>query len=166
MSAERKVDDLREELIKTRQMVAKIDAFYQEFVAGDFKRLGRSRLTGIGLAEIFDNFYTCLETFFVRVNQFYGNGLQDHRWHADLLHKMTLGIPDVREPVLRDETAAILQEFLKFRHFRRYYFEFEYDWDKLDYLLKKYEQVRAAVAADLDGFADFLKRLRDVSLEG
>jgi len=159
MSADLKLRDLIQEVEKTAQVLAKILRFHDEFMAGDFVRLGRTRLTGIGLAEIFDNYYTCLETLFVRISQFYGNGLQGERWHADLLHKMTLSIPESRAPVLADKTAAILQEFLRFRHFRRYYFEFEYDWDKLDYLGVKLQQARVAVSDDLSRFKGFLAEL-------
>lgn len=74
---------------------------------------------------------------------------------------MTLSLPEVRIALLRDETAGILQEFLKFRHFRRYYFEFDYDWDKLNFLNKKFRDVRPLLKKDLSNFADFLRRLRD-----
>jgi hypothetical protein len=55
---------------------------------------------------------------------------------------MTLQIPGLREKVLSDKTSRDLGELLKFRHFKRYYFEFEYDWDCIDFLLKKVEEVR------------------------
>ncbi len=45
---------------------------------------------------------------------------------------MILEIEGVRKAVISDETYSNLLEFLKFRHFKRYYFEFDYDWDKLE----------------------------------
>lgn len=70
---------------------------------------------------------------------------------------MTLEIEGLREAVLSESVYAILLELMKFRHFRRYYFEFEYDWDKLGYLEKKYQQVKPLVTADLQRFDGFLK---------
>jgi hypothetical protein len=87
------------------------------------------------------------------------NSLAAARWHQDLLHKMTLRVEGVREAVVSDTTAATLLELLTFRHFKRYYFQFENDWDQLDYLRKKFEQTRAAVPADLERFEHFLKAM-------
>ena len=49
---------------------------------------------------------------------------------------MSLEIEGVRIAVISNETHSILLEFIKFRHFKRYYLEFDYDWDKLEYLEK------------------------------
>jgi hypothetical protein len=48
---------------------------------------------------------------------------------------------------------------MKFRHFKRYYFEFDYDWDKLEFLEKKYHQVQLLLNKDLELFEAFLKKL-------
>ena len=64
-----------------------------------------------------------------------------------------------RQQVISDETHAMLGEFLRFRHFKRYYFEFEYDWDRLEYLEKKYEQVKLMLNDQLESFKNFLKQL-------
>ena len=54
---------------------------------------------------------------------------------------MTLEIPEIRNAVISEQTFHILQEFLRFRYFKRYYVEFEYDWDKLEFLEKKYDKL-------------------------
>ena len=159
MTLRQELSDLIEEVLKTRKILARIGDFRGDFTQGEFQRLGRTQVSAITFAEIFDNYYTALETLFVRISQYYGNNLNRQRWHSDLLHKMTLSLPDVREAVLSEACASILQEFLKFRHFRRYYFEFEYDWDKLDFLNKKFDQVVPLVERDLETFAAFLKRV-------
>ena len=48
---------------------------------------------------------------------------------------------------------------MKFRHFRRYYFELEYDWDKLDYLQKVFNRVTESLPSDLESFRSFLRKL-------
>jgi hypothetical protein len=80
---------------------------------------------------------------------------------------MTLHIEGIREQVLSDRTAPLLSELLKFRHFRRYYFEFEYDWDRIDFLRKKLEQARPVVERDLDrGSENFNESNRRPGAEG
>lgn len=150
---------LIEEIKKTETILAGIVAFYNEFQSKERTLLGKGRSSGIILAEIFTDYYTCLETLFLRISRYFENNLQSERWHADLLHKMTLQIEDLRIPVISDSTCAILEEFLRFRHFRRYYFQFDYDWDKLEYLEKKFQQLHDPLAADLDGFKKFLLAL-------
>ncbi|MBN2358761.1 MAG: hypothetical protein JXR83_04865, partial [Deltaproteobacteria bacterium] len=87
------------------------------------------------------------------------NSLSAARWHADLLDKMTLHVTGVRERVIEEHTARLLHELLRFRHFRRYYFEIDYDWNKIDYLVGVHARVMPLVAADLARFREFLARL-------
>ena len=111
------------------------------------------------IAELLSKYYTCMETIFLRISQFFENSLSAERWHADLLDKMTLKIESVREAVIRDETRNVLVELLKFRHFTRYYYDISYDWDRLDFLMKKFGVARPMVNEDLDRFLIFLREL-------
>jgi len=151
--------ELMQEINKNRTVRNKIDSFYQEFKQKDFQILGKNKSAGIVLSEIIVDYYTCIETLFVKISQFFENNLQKEKWHTDLLHKMTLEIPDIRSQVISDKTHTILLELLRFRHFRRYYFEFDYDWDKLEYLEKKYNQVKVMVENDLVMFETFLEKI-------
>lgn len=156
------VAELVEETRKSRIMLVKIDSFYQEFKNNDLTLLGKKRASAIVMAEIMVDFYTCVETLFLRIAQFFENTLRKDKWHSDLLHKMTLEIEGARKAVISDQTYSILLEFLKFRHFKRYYFEFDYDWDKLEFLEKKYGQVQPLLEEDLKNFEDFLNKLRQL----
>ena len=156
------VAELVEETRKSRIMLGKIDSFYRDFKTNDFILLGKKKASAIVIAEIMVDFYTCLETLFLRISQFFENTLQKDKWHSDLLHKMTLEIEGVRKAVVSDETYSILFEFMKFRHFTRYYFEFDYDWDKLEFLEKKYSQVKAVLEKDLKNFEEFLNSLKEL----
>jgi hypothetical protein len=151
---------LEQEFFKTEKILEKMNLFYTSFTCKELPRMGRSTSSAIVMAEIFTDFYTCLETLFLRISRFFENSLSREKWHQDLLEKMTLEIKNVRIPLLREETQAILFEFLKFRHFKRYYFQFEYDWDKLDYLDKKYHQVCGLLKEDLEKFKAFLRKLQ------
>lgn len=158
--------DLTAELIgdikKNRLMLSKIDSFYKGFTKDELVSLGKNKISGIVMSEIMVDFYTCLETLFIKISQFFENTLKKDKWHSDLIYKMTLEIEGSRIAVISDETYSILLEFMKFRHFKRYYFEFEYDWDKLEYLEKKYNQVKSLLDKDLNHFESFLHKLRGI----
>lgn len=150
---------LSAEIAKTKELLAEIDAFYRSVQANELAQLGRTRSTALIIAQIFENFYTCLETLFLRISQYFENHLSEHRWHADLLEKMTLSIAGVRHAAIRRETYNSLEELLRFRHFKRYYFQLDYDWDRIDFLAKKYEHAYPAVLRDLDTFQKFLEEI-------
>jgi hypothetical protein len=65
-------------------------------------------------------------------------------------------IPDIREQVISDETFAILDEFRKFRHFKRYYFSMDYDWDRLNFMRKKFDRLLILLSGDFVKFHAFL----------
>jgi hypothetical protein len=72
---------------------------------------------------------------------------------------MTINIEGVRIAVVSEENYLLLLELLMFRHFRRYYFELEYDWDRLEYLRKKFHEAHPRVTEDLERFIGFLKAI-------
>jgi hypothetical protein len=154
-----RVRELQAELQKTLGLLARQRAFYDDFLAGDYQKLGRGKVAAIVVAEVLTDYYTCVETLFWRISQFFENNLPADRWHAEVLRKMTLQVDGVRERVLSDGTFARLDELRRFRHFRRYYFEFDYDWGKLDYLLTVYDGLTGLLARDLTGFERFLDSL-------
>ena len=153
------VVELLARIDRTQRLLRRIVDEYQAFLEGDFELLGRKNTSAIVIAEMMVDYYTCAETVFLRTSQFFGNHLEDDRWHADLLDRMTLHLEGVRDPVISEETAGWLRELMKFRHFRRYYFELEYDWDKLDYLQTVFNKVGERLPGDLQGFASFLQQL-------
>ena len=42
---------------------------------------------GLIAAGLFENYYTCTETIFLRIAQFFENNLDKNRWHSHLLEK-------------------------------------------------------------------------------
>lgn len=158
MSVDKDCRSLIEHIEKGMVALGKLEAFYDERVRdGVFDR--RSVPDAIVVADIFTKYYTCLETIWLRISQFFENSLSQKHWHKDLLEKMTLRIEDLREPAVSDAAFPPLLELMRFRHFRRYYFEMDYDWDRLDFLRKKFEQARPIVRNDMCNFKDFVKSL-------
>lgn len=159
MNSADQVLELLARVDKTQRLLQRIVGEYRQFLEGDFTLMGKKNTSAIVIAELMVDYYTCAETLFLRISQFFENHLDANRWHTDLLEKMTLHIEGVRDPVIREETAKYLGELMKFRHFRRYYFELEYDWDKLDYLQKIFNKIIEHMPSDLETFKFFLRRL-------
>ncbi len=113
----------------------------------------------IVLAEIITDYYTCLETAFLRISKAFENNLEKYRWHANLLERMIVEIPGVRKALLTDKTYDLLKEIMRFRHFKRYYFELDYDKDRIDFLEKKYNEVVPLVLQELELYITFLQKL-------
>lgn len=154
-----KIGVLLAEIRKAVGLVDELHAEYREFIDTDLLQLGRKRITAVYLAEILEDTYTCLETLFLRISQFFENSLSSERWHQDLLEKMRLDITGIRKAVISDSTFLLLYELLRFRHFKRYYFSMDYDWDKLEFLTRTYVRLIPAIHGDLADFESFLQAL-------
>ena len=128
-------------------------------MAGDLASLGKTRTTAMAAGKLFESYYTCVETLFLRISQAFENRLSHDRWHADLLHKMRLRVEGVREPVLSERSHGILLEFLRFRHFSRYYYELDYDWDRIDFLRLKLLEVDPLIRDELKAYVAFLRKI-------
>ena len=68
-------------------------------------------------------------------------------------------VPDVRPAVISAETCSMLDELMRFRHFKRYYFQLDYDWNRLDYLMDLVERLSPRLADDLTIFERYVKDL-------
>ena len=151
---------LAAELRSTLPVLDRIDRFHDEFQRKPHASR-RSVENAIIVSDVLVSFYTCLETAFLRISQFFENALDDARWHEQLLAAMTWTVPGVRERVISDATRAALSELRRFRHFKRYYFAFDYDWERLDLVRSKYLACRSRVRADLEAYAAYVERLAD-----
>jgi len=125
----------------------------------DVAVLGRTGNAAVMIAGLFENYYTCIETAFQKISQHFENHLDPVRWHAELLSKMTLHIEGVRIPAVSESNYLALLELQRFRHFKRYYFDLDYDWDRLDFIRKKLEAAHPIALADLGVFIEFLRKL-------
>ncbi|HDL19061.1 MAG TPA: hypothetical protein ENH29_08400 [Bacteroidetes bacterium] len=144
-------------------LLNEIVSFYYQVQSNELKLLGKSQSSALIIAQIFENFYTCLETLFLRISQYFENSIQKDKRHSDLLNNMKLKIEGVRIPVLSGKSHKSLLELMRFRHFKRYYFELDYDWNKLDYLSNIFENSYDQLKEDLINFRDFLQMLHERS---
>ena len=158
---ERAIDELIAELERARERVEAIYSKLGQARDTTLPRIGRTDDSALVVAGYLETYYTALETFFVRVSGFFENDLAQGRWHATLLEKMNLEIEGIRTKVVGDRNLVRLRELLRFRHFRRYYVEMEYDWARIDFLLATLDEAHPAVLSDLGAFGAFLREVRD-----
>ena len=142
-----------------RQRLEAVHRSMESALDGEIVQLGKTPISALIVAGLLENYYTCLETIYLRISQSFENKLNPARWHHDLLQKMTLEIEGVRTAAVSEEAFSPLFDLLKFRHFKRYYFELEYDWDRLDFLVTKLRQVHPLVTRDLERFVRFASAL-------
>lgn len=147
------------EIEKTVSLLEEVRSFYMGIQQNELQQLGKTRATALIIAQVLENYYTCLETLFLRISQYFENSLLKNKWHSDLLDKMILDIEGIRPPVVSSEIYKNLRELMRFRHFKRYYFELDYDWKKLDYLIVCMEETDAQIDAELNNFKHLLAAL-------
>lgn len=116
------------------------------------------RGTRVIVAQILDNTYTAIETALLRISQGFDNTLSPGRWHADLLDRMVLAKRGIRPRVLSDESHRLLVELMRFRHFKRYYLELDFDWPRLRYLLSVRGRCLPLVRSELAAFREQVAR--------
>jgi hypothetical protein len=79
---------------------------------------GRTDYAASHVAQLLESSYTALETLFMRVSQAFENSLDQRTWHTDLLDRMVIPVPAMRERVLSEKSRTMLLELLRFRHFK------------------------------------------------
>lgn len=160
MASADRIAALAAELDAALPVLDRINQFYDRFHRQPHAA-GRSVENAIVVSDVLVSFYTCLETSFLRISQFFENALDDARWHEQLLRAMTWRVPGVRERVISDATWTALSELRRFRHFKRYYFSFDYDWDRLALVRAKYLACRVPVRGELAAYSAYLARLAE-----
>ena len=80
-------------------------------------------------------------------------------WHRELLQQMRVDLPKLRPPVLSDEIAGDLEEFLRFRHGVRNVYTFRFDPEQIARLVNKVRTIFAQVQKELEVFARFLEMI-------
>ena len=144
---------------RNREQLETIRSSIEDALDQEITRLERTSWAALIVAGLLENYYTCAESIFLRISQYFENRLEPARWHADLLQKMTLDIEGVRPRAVDLQDLPALRELLRFRHFKRNYFDLDYDWDRIEFLVKKVRQVHPGLGQSLDRFEGFLRDL-------
>ncbi|MFP3959868.1 MAG: hypothetical protein ACLFUX_06850 [Spirochaetaceae bacterium] len=84
MSGEGYIAALRAEIERSLDVLQRVESYYDEYTATALNPEDPTRENRIVIAEILANYYTGLETIFLRISQFFENQLSTDRWHGDL----------------------------------------------------------------------------------
>lgn len=84
-------------------------------------------------------------------------------WHRELLQQMGLALPQVRPQVLSATTIRSLDEFLRFRHIVQNIYAFEFDAERVEYLVQRLRPTFEYAKGELLTFSNFLEELADGS---
>ena len=144
---------------KHQSVLDRLETYYLEYVDTRIKQTIGEHADAVVIADTIGKYYTCLETVFLRISKVFENELSATRWHHDLLDRMTLDIAKIRPAVIGEKTYRVLRELLRFRHFSRYYFEMDYDWDRLIFIQKKFVAAIDLVRKDLADYVGILQSL-------
>ena len=88
MEPANRIAALAAELDAALSVFDRINHFYDQF----HQQATAARLStenAIIVSDVFVSFYTCLETAFLRISQFFENALDNSRWHEQLTRAMT-----------------------------------------------------------------------------
>ena len=146
------IGEIKESLVALNHIENLYNAYRQIF--GDTDK--RDLRDAVLLADILCNTYTCIETILFRIARAFENHLDPNQWHKELLRKMRIDVPNIRKAVLSRDSYQLLDELRRFRHFKRYYYDFDYDWNRLDYLRLIYEKLCPLIKDQLKNYTVFL----------
>ncbi len=158
-------DEIPARIGQTKQLMLEMLRRLDGFESDILPVLGKTSDSVLIPVQILENAYTAVETLFLRISQAFENHLDSHRWHADLLEKMTLEVQGIRPRVISAASYQRLAELMRFRHFKRYYFELDFDWRKTDFLITIFRELVPLLETDLDGFAAALRSATDAKPE-
>jgi hypothetical protein len=156
---DKSLETLLGQLDAGENVLARIENHLTGFLEHQGKAMGRDSVAAVVVADALARYYTASETIFFRIARFFENNIGGDRWHAELLDRMRIAIPGIRPAVLSDATYTALCELMRFRHFSRYYVELDYDWDRLDFLMIKFNHARKALKVELRDFRTSLQAL-------
>lgn len=112
---------------------------------------------------VLQDFYNTVEKTLQRIATELDGALPTgEAWHQQLVQRMTVAIPGRRPPVLDQELAIALSEYLRFRHLFRNIYGFDLDWGRIEPLLLELPIVIESFVASLDRFRIFLITLQGV----
>ena len=141
------------ELADVQRAAGKAAQAYREARRGDLRTFLLD-----SVAINLHSFYNGIERIFELLAREIDGGLPTGPgWHRDLLAQMTLDVAGVRPAVIRSETAAGLEEYLRFRHLVRNLYTWNFEEDKLAALVTGLDPVLSELSSDLAAFARYLE---------
>jgi len=103
------------------------------------------------------SFYSDLEKLFELIARYLDRGLPEgEMWHRDLLQQMSHDFSEIRPAVISQHSAAIVDEFRRFRHLVRNVYTINLVPEKMEGLMDTLPEFWPTLRAELLAFADYL----------
>ena len=150
----KEAERIRNELVQVERVISNAQTDWKKFVtSGDdaFLKAAAYDLHG---------FYNGLENIFYSI----ADTIDDHvpqgeNWHKAILSQMAIEIENVRPAVISEESVAMLDEYLRFRHRIRNIYSFSLVPDRIKVLVEKLPTIFQRVQSNLIDFTQFLEKL-------
>ncbi len=109
------------------------------------------------------NLYCSLEDLFEQVAYTFENTIEDPaRFHAELLKRMKLDVPNIRPAFLSDESYRVLSDLRAFRHVFRHGYDYTLDGPRVKASSVAALDIWDMLERDKDQFRAFLLELMEV----
>ncbi|MEP9411511.1 MAG: hypothetical protein HRF42_08910 [Candidatus Brocadia sp.] len=109
------------------------------------------------VGSILHDSYNCCERIFrLIVGEINGAIPVGFEWHRQLLNKVTHEVEGLRPPVISEQMASDLEEYLEFRHVFRNIYGFELLGDRIIRLKERHSQVFGSFIKEIMSFIDKL----------
>ena len=145
---------IRDELTQIERITANVESDWS-----GFERTGDDAYLKAAAYDL-HGYYTGLERVFQSVADTIDDNLPSgENWHKDLLLQMTKEIVGIRPALLSEETATVLEEYLKFRHRVRNIYSFNLIPERVEGLVERLPRIHEQVRLNLEDFTEFLENL-------
>ena len=152
---------LKADLAADEQVIAKL----YESLSGAWDKLDAPD-QAIVVGYYLHNLYMAFEHIFERVAETFENQIGDKsQWHAQLLRRMSLDIPDLRPRLVSDEAYECLDELRRFRHVFRSAYTIKLDAARLKLVIRRARRLRKLFPGELSRFQAFLDQIGRTSAE-
>lgn len=156
-----RIQTLKAEITADQKVIAEI---FGELAAYGDRLTDHERI--IVVAYYLHNLYCAFESIFQRIAEVFENHVSDQgRWHAELLHWMTLDIEGIRPRLLSDQAYDCLDELRRFWHLFRSAYRMRLDAERLALVYRKAQALEHVYQADIERFLAFLDALAQVEGE-
>lgn len=118
----------------------------------------------MALGTCLHGLYNAFESYFVRVAKFFENSIEQAAWYRDLLDRMTLSVPGLRQALITDrDLLERLDELRRFRHLFRNLYKSRLHPDKLRIVNEATEGIVALFEIAHQEFVRWLAELAEAT---
>ncbi len=113
--------------------------------------------------SILHDFYSGIEKIFRRIASRVDRDIPSgDDWHTVLLKRMAIPVDGIRPPVISEQLADMLGEYLRFRHLFRNIYGFELRWERCKTLGMMMDEAFRIFKKEIECFFGFIDSIKDI----